>query len=128
MKLKLARMWDHNGTNMEAIAFMYHDYKALIALDEAQEMTGEFILPNTLQQFVAILCAAHVARGLVVLSSSAQIFRAHTWPNFINITHLTTGTCSVFLCLCALLPAVRGMLCVRRCSIEADWAVACAVQ
>ena len=41
MKLKLAQMWDHNGTNMEAIGFMYHDYKTLIALDDKQEMTGQ---------------------------------------------------------------------------------------
>ncbi len=41
MKLKLAQMWDHNGTNMEAIAFMYRDYKTLIALDENQDMTGQ---------------------------------------------------------------------------------------
>lgn len=40
MKLKLARMWDHNGTNMEAIGFMYRDYKTLIGLDDKQEMTG----------------------------------------------------------------------------------------
>ena len=31
MKLKLASMWDHNGTNMEAIAFMYRDYKVFIS-------------------------------------------------------------------------------------------------
>ena len=41
MKLKLARMWDHNGTNMEAIGFMYRDYKTLIGLDANQEMTGQ---------------------------------------------------------------------------------------
>ena len=41
MKLKLAQMWDHNGTNMEAIGFMYRDYKSLIALDENQDMTGQ---------------------------------------------------------------------------------------
>ena len=47
MKLKLAQMWDHNGTNMEAIGFMYHDYKTLIALDDKQEMTGEqFACPS----------------------------------------------------------------------------------
>ncbi|KAK9902757.1 hypothetical protein WJX75_005073 [Coccomyxa subellipsoidea] len=38
MKLKLAQMWDHNGTNMEAIGFMYRTYKVLIALDENQDM------------------------------------------------------------------------------------------
>ena len=41
MKLKLARMWDHNGTNMEAIGFMYRDYKTLIGLDANQELTGQ---------------------------------------------------------------------------------------
>ena len=40
MKLKLAQMWDHNGTNMESIGFMYRDYKALIALNDKQDMTG----------------------------------------------------------------------------------------
>ena len=40
MKLKLAQMWDHNGTNMEAIGFMYRTYKVLIALDDNQEMSG----------------------------------------------------------------------------------------
>ena len=40
-KLKLAQMWDHNGTNMEAIGFMYRDYKAQIALDNKQDMTGQ---------------------------------------------------------------------------------------
>ncbi|BDA51370.1 hypothetical protein COCOBI_18-2470 [Coccomyxa sp. Obi] len=39
MKLKLAQMWDHNGTNMEAIGFMYRTYKVLVALDENQEMS-----------------------------------------------------------------------------------------
>ena len=43
MKLKLARMWDHNGTNMEAIGFMYRDYKTLIGLDANQELTGQHI-------------------------------------------------------------------------------------
>lgn len=41
MKLKLAQMWDHNGTNMEGIGFMYRDYKTLIALDDKQELTGQ---------------------------------------------------------------------------------------
>ena len=40
MKLKLARMWDHNGTNMEAIGFMYSENKTLIGLDANQELTG----------------------------------------------------------------------------------------
>jgi hypothetical protein len=40
MKLKLARMWDHNGTNMDTIGFMYRTYKILIALNENQELTG----------------------------------------------------------------------------------------
>lgn len=40
MKLKLAQMWDHNGTNMEAIGFMYRTYKVLIELDDNQEMSG----------------------------------------------------------------------------------------
>ncbi|CAL8466272.1 g5808 [Coccomyxa elongata] len=39
MKLKLAQMWDHNGTNMEAIGFMYRTYKVLVALDENQDIT-----------------------------------------------------------------------------------------
>ncbi len=48
MKLKLAKMWDHEGTNMEAIAFMYRTYKVLIALDDNQEMTGArpFLIPS----------------------------------------------------------------------------------
>ncbi|CAL8463363.1 g2897 [Coccomyxa elongata] len=33
MKLKLAQMWNHNGTNMEGIGFMYKDYKVLMELD-----------------------------------------------------------------------------------------------
>lgn len=41
MKLKLAQMWDHNGTNMEAIGFMYRTYKILIALNDNQELTGD---------------------------------------------------------------------------------------
>ena len=54
MKLKLAQMWDHNGTNMEAIGFMYRDYKTLIALDDKQELTGQHsphlqALPRVLQ-------------------------------------------------------------------------------
>ena len=41
MKLKLAQMWDHNGTNMEAIGFMYRTNKILIALNDNQELTGD---------------------------------------------------------------------------------------
>ena len=33
MKLRLAQMWDHNGTNMETLGFMYRNYQVLIALD-----------------------------------------------------------------------------------------------
>ena len=45
MKLKLAQMWDHNGTNMESIGFMYRGYKVLIALDETDTMSGQNLLP-----------------------------------------------------------------------------------
>jgi hypothetical protein len=49
MKLKLAQMWDHNGTNMEAIGFMYRTYKVLIALDENQDMAGAHPLSHLAQ-------------------------------------------------------------------------------
>ncbi|CAL8466281.1 g5817 [Coccomyxa elongata] len=38
MKLKLAQMWDHNGTNMGAIGFMYRNYKVLVSLDAKEEV------------------------------------------------------------------------------------------
>ncbi|EIE18014.1 hypothetical protein COCSUDRAFT_45691 [Coccomyxa subellipsoidea C-169] len=38
MKLKLAQMWDHNGTNMEAIGFMYRNYKVLVSLDAKEDV------------------------------------------------------------------------------------------
>ena len=41
MKLRLAQMWDHNGTNMEALGFMYKDYKVFIALDDGDNVKGE---------------------------------------------------------------------------------------
>ena len=41
MKLRLAQMWDHNGTNMEALGFMYRDYKIFIALDDDDNIKGE---------------------------------------------------------------------------------------
>ena len=41
MKLRLAQMWDHNGTNMEALGFMYRDYKIFIALDNDDNVKGE---------------------------------------------------------------------------------------
>ena len=41
MKLRLAQMWDHNGTNMEALGFMYRDYKVLIALNDDNNVQGE---------------------------------------------------------------------------------------
>ena len=42
MKLKLAQMWDHNGTNMVTIGCMYRDYKVLIDLEgpEQDKLTG----------------------------------------------------------------------------------------
>lgn len=42
MKLKLAQMWDHNGTNMVTIGFMYRDYKVLIDLEGSEQdiLTG----------------------------------------------------------------------------------------
>lgn len=41
MKLRLAQMWDHNGTNMEAIGFMYRTYKVLVSLDAKDDVVGE---------------------------------------------------------------------------------------
>ena len=41
MKLRLAQMWDHNGTNMEALGFMYRGYKVLIALDKNDNVKGK---------------------------------------------------------------------------------------
>ena len=43
MKLRLAQMWDHNGTNMEALGFMYRDYKVLIALDADDSVKGDHL-------------------------------------------------------------------------------------
>lgn len=40
MKLRLAQMWDHNGTNMEALGFMYRDYQVLISLDANDDLKG----------------------------------------------------------------------------------------
>jgi hypothetical protein len=40
MKLRLAQMWDHNGTNMEALGFMYRNYQVLIALDADDNVKG----------------------------------------------------------------------------------------
>ena len=40
MKLRLAQMWDHNGTNMEAVGFMYRNYQVLIALDADDNVKG----------------------------------------------------------------------------------------
>ena len=42
MKLKLAQMWDHNGTNMVTIGFMYRDYQVLVDLEgsEQDKLTG----------------------------------------------------------------------------------------
>jgi len=45
MKLRLAQMWDHNGTNMEAIGFMYRTYKVLISLDAKDDVVGELLKP-----------------------------------------------------------------------------------
>ena len=40
MKLRLAQMWDHNGTNMETLGFMYRNYQVLIALDADDSVKG----------------------------------------------------------------------------------------
>jgi len=34
-RLKLAQMWNHNGTNMDGIGFMYRNYRVLM------ELTGD---------------------------------------------------------------------------------------
>ena len=31
-RLKLAQMWNHNGTNMDGIGFMYRSYRVLMEL------------------------------------------------------------------------------------------------
>ena len=41
MKLRLAQMWDHNGTNMEALGFMYRNYQVLVSLDANDDLKGE---------------------------------------------------------------------------------------
>lgn len=41
MKLRLAQMWDHNGTNMEALGFMYRNYQVVIELDANDAVKGE---------------------------------------------------------------------------------------
>lgn len=65
MKLKLAQMWDHNGTNMEAIGFMYRTYKVLIALDENQDMSGVaprfLILHEVAPTFFCCQTTSHVS-------------------------------------------------------------------
>ena len=32
-RLKLAQMWNHNGTNMDGIGFMYKSYRVLMELE-----------------------------------------------------------------------------------------------
>lgn len=75
MKLKLAQMWDHNGTNMEAIGFMYRTYKVLIALDENQDMTGHPLLSD-LSSRTRILSLPDLGRSMLrgTVLISAPVF------------------------------------------------------
>ena len=43
MKLRLAQMWDHNGTNMETLGFMYRNYQVLIVLDADDSVKGDVL-------------------------------------------------------------------------------------
>lgn len=42
-RLKLAQMWNHNGTNMDGIGFMYKSYRVLMEL-EGDAPHGEFLV------------------------------------------------------------------------------------
>ena len=41
MKLTLGQMWDHNGTYMSGLGFMYQKHKILAELGEDDNLAGE---------------------------------------------------------------------------------------
>ena len=45
MKLKEGVMWDHNGTYIEGIGFLYKDHKIIVELDANDTLTGEHATP-----------------------------------------------------------------------------------
>ena len=46
-RLKLAQMWNHNGTNMDGIGFMYRSYRVLMEL-QGDTPHGTRLLPENL--------------------------------------------------------------------------------
>ena len=44
-RLKLAQMWNHNGTNMDGIGFMYRSYRVLMEL-QGDTPHGTHAVPN----------------------------------------------------------------------------------
>ena len=68
MKLRLAQMWDHNGTNMEALGFMYRDYKVLIALNDDNNVQGECL--SSWQTFLG--CEIEVTASVAYQSSTCR--------------------------------------------------------
>ena len=73
MKLRLAQMWDHNGTNMEALGFMYRNYQVLIALDADDSVKGD-----GLHQHQCVLAGAMLDQKHLRCCSCANAERL--WP------------------------------------------------
>ena len=70
-RLKLAQMWNHNGTNMDGIGFMYRSYRVLMEL-QGDTPHGTHLLPEkaaleivSTKQQTALECAINHSMRII---------------------------------------------------------------